>query len=169
MSCNSEISGSALTTTQLLIQAASDDLRKHYHDIEEAFKSMNLRMTPLIINTIPTTSTVDIEALEVEVQTIITRIDTLMPSCKSTMDKLPVPVAINLFIANGGAEDQAEEWAQAEVERHKDQYKNWEARLFAGKTAFAKGQMKPRGWIALRQEMIAMFGEEKVMANTTWA
>jgi hypothetical protein len=75
MPCNPKLRGSPLTSIQLLIKEASDELMKQYTDIEGIFQTTKLKMKTLILHTMPSTSTIDIEALELEAQILITRLE----------------------------------------------------------------------------------------------
>jgi hypothetical protein len=165
MPCNPKLRGSPLTSIQLLIKEASDELMKQYTDIEETFQATKLKMKTLILHTMPSTSTINIEAVELEAQILITRLETLLSSHKSNIDILPASVLIDLYVTSGGTEEQVESSAQEVVTRFKKQYEIWEKRLHTVKRAFNTGRTESGGWFAYRKRSIKTFGEERVMGT----
>ena len=124
-------------------------------------------MKTLVVHTMPFTSTIDIEALELEVQTLITRLETLLLSHRSNIEIFPASVLINLYVASGGTEEGEGRLAQEVVTKFKKQCETWEKRLYTLKSVFNKGRTGPGGWIAFRKRSIEMLGEERVMGTKT--
>lgn len=167
MPCNPKLRGSPLAPLQLLIKEASDEIMKQENNIKEAFKAIKLKMKTLIFHTMPSTSAIDVEALELEVQTLIARLETLLSSHKSNIDILPASVLIDLYVTSGGTEEKVEMVAQEVIVGFEKQYETWEKRLHTLKGAFNTGRTQPGGWIAFRKRSIETFGEERVMGTKT--
>lgn len=169
MSCNPNLRGNPLTPIQLLVKEANNEVIKQYKDIKETFEAINLKMTTLIVHTTPSTSTIDIETLELEAQILITRLETLVSSHKSTLEMLPAALLIRLYVANGVTQMKAEASAQEGVARFKKQYQTWEKRLRTLKKILDRGRIGFDGWIGFKKMAVMSLGKEKFMRIQKWA
>lgn len=163
MLCNPKLRGNPLTPIQLLVTEANNEIIKQCKNIKETFKAINLKMTTLTVHTTQSTSTIDIETLELEAQVLITRLETLVSSHKSTLEMLPAGLLIELYVASGVTQEKAEAGAQEGVARFKKRQQDWEKGFHTLKKILDIGRTGFDGWDGVKKIAIMNIGKERVM------
>jgi hypothetical protein len=164
MQCNPKNATTIVEPVQQVLNEAVAQINKDRSDIIHKLKSTNLKMSSLVRDT--PTSSLEIEALELETQDLLSHLEALLSSHRSDIDRFPAHVVINLMISAGHDRQNAEDWATRNIETVESGYQSWEHQRNNIVVVFETGKRK--GWVEVRNNLIKIFGKEQIMATKTW-
>jgi hypothetical protein len=164
MQCNPNSTTSIVGPTQQVLNEAVAQINKDRANIIHKLESTNLKMSSLIRDT--PSSSVEIEALELETRNLLSHLEALLSSHRSDIDRFPAHVVMNLMISAGHDRQKAEDWATRNLETVESGYQSWQHQRSNITVVFQKG--KEKGWVEVRNTLIRIFGKEQIMATKTW-
>jgi hypothetical protein len=164
MQCNPKYTTTIVNPIQQVLNEAVARINKDRADIIHKLKSTNLKMSSLVRDT--PSSSLEIEALELETQDLLSNLESLLSSHRSDVDRFPAHVVINLMISAGHDRQHAEDWATRNIETVESGYQSWDHQRKNIAVVFETG--KKNGWVEVRNTLIRTFGKEQIIATKTW-
>lgn len=168
MPCNPKQKASAYSPIQQLLREIAAQLDLHQKQVEKYIMSIQKVVVETLLFDTPL-STVDVEALELEAETAMEDSAAIMVSYKADLDKLPVPVLVNVLTGAYGSVCtlvEVQPLATELVAKETEQYESYIKVFKILKAVCEEG--KKIGWVKFRDDLVAKYGVEKLKGCLIW-
>jgi purine-nucleoside phosphorylase len=162
MPCNPKQNASADFPVQQLLREIATQLGLHHKKIANHIVYIQKVVIETLLLDTPS-SAVDVEALELEAETAIEGSAAIMATYEADIDKLPVPVLVNLLMGSCGSVGtliEVQHLATVLVGKEAKQHESYIMVFKILKEVCEEG--KKVGWVKFRDHMVAKYGVEKL-------